>query len=125
MDKKTFLESKLEHFEGSPDLLAQQLLIDLMEQVVGFMDTQGLRNKDLAEKLGVSRSYVTRLLEGQPNLTVKSLAGLATALGCSVNISLRPDISQLDVQSRLIERHSFETRNTSGHWTPDSEDQAA
>ena len=125
MSDNTYLESKVEQFAKNPEFIAHQILIDLMEQVLACMDSQGLRSKDLAERLEVSRSYVTRLLEGQPNLTIRSVANIATALNCTVNISLRPDISQIDAQAELIERLGFETRRSSGHEAPESEAQAA
>lgn len=42
----------------------------------------GMRQADLARKLGINRSWVTRVVQGQENLTVAKLCELAEALAC-------------------------------------------
>lgn len=42
---------------------------------------QGMCQKDLAMKLGVSPAYVGKLLKGQENLTLESISALEEALG--------------------------------------------
>lgn len=46
--------------------------------------TSGITQKDLAEKMGVSPSYVGKVLKGQENLTLETIACFQEAVGCSL-----------------------------------------
>lgn len=87
---RSWLEQKIEEYEGHPDLITHQVLLDITEQIASQMLAKGVKKRDLAERLGVSRSYVTRMLEGTPNLTVRSLVRVSLALDCDLQIGLRP-----------------------------------
>jgi len=58
----------------------QELLRDVGRRVAELRAEQGLTQEALAEKLGVSTVYVRRVELGRENLTVRSLARLATFL---------------------------------------------
>lgn len=45
------------------------------------MQDNGLKRADLANKLGVSPQYVSRLLSGTENLSFKSIANIEDKLG--------------------------------------------
>jgi len=90
MRERPFIEDKIEQFRDHPDFVAHEVLLDLNEQIVARMSELGLRNKDLADLLGVSRAYVSRLLDGRPNLTIRSLAAIALALETQLSVSLQP-----------------------------------
>lgn len=51
---------------------------------------KGMTNVELAERLGVSRSYVTHLLKGE-NLTIESLERLCIALKVRLSILLEDE----------------------------------
>ncbi|TAK72259.1 MAG: XRE family transcriptional regulator, partial [Dehalococcoidia bacterium] len=51
---------------------------------------RGVSRAELAERLGTSRAYVTKLLEGQENMTVKTLVRVANALEMKVAMKLVP-----------------------------------
>src|SRR5437899_4380299 len=84
------LLDKRKGLENEPDYVARGLIHDINEQVIAQMRALGLRNKDLAVRLGVSSAYITKLLEGNPNLTVRSLARVALALDSQPSIEFRP-----------------------------------
>ena len=44
-----------------------------------MIDT-GMKRSELAERLGTSRAYVTKLLDGQENMTLKTVVRVAAAL---------------------------------------------
>jgi transcriptional regulator with XRE-family HTH domain len=70
-------------FELTPDALAYELSMDFANQVVKQCDKMGLSLTDLSNLLGLSASTLSEKLNGQ-NLTLKSIAALALALGCDV-----------------------------------------
>lgn len=73
-----------------PDFLYEQLLIDVNECILAAMEREGVRRSDLANRLGTSRAYVTKLLSGPENLTLRTLVRLAHVLGSRVEFSLAP-----------------------------------
>ncbi len=76
--------------EDDLDSLTDELLLDVTEQLYVRMTELGLRPTDLAERLGVSRAYVSQLLNGRPNMTMRTLVGVAHVLGQRVHVQLKP-----------------------------------
>jgi transcriptional regulator with XRE-family HTH domain len=87
---KTWVEEKLQRYQQNSDFVTEQMLLDITEQIARTMLAQDVKRSELAERLGVSRSYITKVMEGRPNLTVHSLVRVALALDCDLGISLRP-----------------------------------
>ena len=54
------------------------------------MEEQQVSKTDLARLVGTSKSHVTQLLSGSRNLTLRTLADLAFALGHKVEIRSLP-----------------------------------
>ena len=55
----------------------------LATTLIGYMQDNGLKRADLADRLGVSPQYVSRLLSGTENLSFKSIANIEEKLGSS------------------------------------------
>ena len=51
--------------------------------IVDFMQDNGLSRSDIANKLGVSPQYVSRILSGSTNFSFKSIAEIERKLGIS------------------------------------------
>lgn len=125
MRERPLIEAKIEQFRDDPDFVAHQILLDLNEQILGRMDELGLRNKDLADLLGVSRAYVSRLLDGRPNLTIRSLAAIAIALHTQPTVSLRPRVIRSWEAESPAWLESFETVRQHGDPTTAAAEDAA
>lgn len=63
---------------------ALQFTMQLHEE----MQKQGLTRTELANRIGASQPYVTRILKGRENLTIATMVKLARAVGLKVQISL-------------------------------------
>ena len=59
-----------------------------LAQIYDQMQAQGITSAALAERLGSSRSYVTRLFRGSANLSVQTMVKLARAVDGSLQIDL-------------------------------------
>ena len=70
----------VDSYKDDGDFIAERLLLDIGENIVECMQVRNKTRAELAEDMGVSKAYVTKLLNGQPNMTIKTLAGLAAAL---------------------------------------------
>jgi transcriptional regulator with XRE-family HTH domain len=63
---------------------------DAAEELAGLMKSQGMSRADLARRLGKSRAWVTHLLSGRANTTLRTLAEVMYALGARVSLSAHP-----------------------------------
>lgn len=84
----------------SPKVMAAKMVLDFEVAVYLEMKRQGLRQKDLAEKMGVTAATLSKTLSETSNMTFKTAARIANALGCVLDApSLRPfDAEEYDMQ---------------------------
>ena len=85
-----WLDQFLPELEGDPDYVAEYLALRIVEEATELMEQKGISRSQLASLMGVSKAYVTRILNAPPNLTLRSIAALALALGTRPHASLLP-----------------------------------
>lgn len=73
-------------YGGPPDLLVRQeeLILDVTERLTEALDNAGVTKGVLAKRLGKSPGFVSQVLGGGRNLTLRTISDIAAAL------SLRP-----------------------------------
>ncbi len=74
------LDTYLDEHADDPELVAEALAIDFMEDVSKIMREKGISRSELADLMGVSRAYVTKLFTAPPNMTLLSITRLCKAL---------------------------------------------
>jgi transcriptional regulator with XRE-family HTH domain len=75
-----------------PDGLRQEeLILDATEALARALRSSGLTQSELAARLGKTKGFVSQILGGGKNLTLRTLADVAGALGCKVQIQLRAE----------------------------------
>ena len=77
-----------DRLRSTPEYAAEALSGRIAMKIHEKLASAGLTQKDLSKRLGVSPSYVSQLLGGQPNMTLQTLAALSQALGFTVDIVL-------------------------------------
>lgn len=61
------------------------------EALLGVMEQRGVSRSELAERIGKSKGFVSQVLSGSRNMTLRTLADLFWALGLEVrDIAVRP-----------------------------------
>ncbi len=66
----------------SPEIQTEvQLSADIIARIDSILKKKNMTQRDLARKLGKSDAVVSRWTTGFPNLTLRSIAELSTALG--------------------------------------------
>ncbi len=75
------IEALLEDPEYRLAFEEEKLIAQLTEGLAGAMVERGWNQKELANALGVSPSYVTQLLRGQRNVSLRTLARMLFKLG--------------------------------------------
>jgi len=88
-----------------PRRLEQQLLLlDAAEQISILMQRQGVTRTELARRIGKSKGFVTQILNGQHNMTLRTLADLAWALDARVRVAEVEDAASSPKASRRQRR---------------------
>ena len=66
----------------SPDIISEvQLLADIIARIDAILKRKNRTQNDLARETGRSEAAISRWTTGFPNLTIKSIAEISTALG--------------------------------------------
>ena len=66
----------------SPEIMTEvQLSAGIIERIDLILKEKHMTQRDLAKKLGKSEAVVSRWTTGFPNLTLRSIAQLSSALG--------------------------------------------
>ncbi len=73
------LRDLVHSYGADAGFIYEGLVIDLAVQVKRLMDKEGVNKKELAERMGVTTSYLTRIFSGQ-NLTLRNIAKIFAAL---------------------------------------------
>jgi transcriptional regulator with XRE-family HTH domain len=80
----------------------QELLTgEAADLVAALLDSAGLTQRELADRLGVSEARASRILSGSGNLTLQSLASIGWALGIRFRL----------VPTKVEERHHTPAAN--------------
>lgn len=58
----------------------EKLILDVTELIAGLMERNKVNKTQLADLLEVGRSYITQLLDGTKNMTLRTIADVFTAL---------------------------------------------
>lgn len=90
MKTKTQFEQLMESPEFRRLYAIEGLVTEAGEFIARLMQERGVTKADLARRLGKSRAYITQMLSGSANLTVRTLAEVAYALGAEVRLEAAP-----------------------------------
>ena len=79
-DKQEWFKEKMAAV--SPEIMLEiQLSAAIIARIDAILKKKGMTQRELARKLGRSEAVVSRWTTGFPNLTLKSIAEISTALG--------------------------------------------
>src|SRR5438445_13717253 len=90
MKAQKWFKEELESARKAFEFRLEKILLQLGEDICRLMRDQSLSRAEVAARLGVSRAYVTKVLNGNPNLTIKTLLKLSDALGRELAIHFVP-----------------------------------
>lgn len=84
---------------------------DIALAISYYLRKSGGTQKELADKLGVSTAYVTKLMKGNENLTIETICKLQDALGKELVTVCRPYEYQENVQAWNISHFNFVSKS--------------
>lgn len=84
-----------EVLKSSPEFLRtlrqEELILEVTEVLSKAMEDSGVRKADLATRLNKSRGFVSQLLSGGQNLTLRTISDVSLALGVRPSLKLCSD----------------------------------
>jgi transcriptional regulator with XRE-family HTH domain len=86
-DEKTFYEQLMATEEGKRLFKREEAVMEVTEFICGEMEKRGVTRSELAKRLGKTKRYITQLLDGGTNMTVRTIADVCHALGCEFHVS--------------------------------------
>jgi transcriptional regulator with XRE-family HTH domain len=89
---KPLIDKYEEIYAKDPDFIAGGLALKVTEEMLKILHERNQSQSWLAEKMGVSRARISRILNARPNMTLFTIAQIAIAL------DVKPDISLLELQ---------------------------
>ncbi len=81
--------------------------LELSEQILELMEDKGITEAELARRLGKSRAYVNKVLQGTTNFTIKSLVKIGLALESEVKLEFvqsKKDVLEAEIIYRKVEK---------------------
>lgn len=85
---------------GSREYWITKIQLDLFNQIENYMIEHQLSRTQLAEKLGVTKGYVSQILNGDFDHKISKLVDLALAVGKA------PEISYVDLEEFVVAENS-------------------
>jgi transcriptional regulator with XRE-family HTH domain len=100
-------QTEVERFERSSienrRLLKQEgLILDVTEALSAAIEESGLTRSELARRLGKTKGFVSQLLAGGRNLTLRTVADIADAIGVSLAIAVKRPPSAATKQAQRV-----------------------
>ncbi len=71
-----------ERLRKDGSLQIDEAKLELSEQIFQTMENKGISEAELSRRLGVSRAYVNKVLQGDTNFTIETLVKIGIALDC-------------------------------------------
>lgn len=84
----------IERAKKTFEYVLEGAILSFTENVARVMGESGVSKRELAKRIDCSAPYVTKVLRGNPNLTIASMVKIAQALDCELSIELQPKIVQ-------------------------------
>lgn len=76
--------------EGMKEFQQERTILDATDMIHRLMKEERMSKADLAQCLGTSPSHITQMLNGQRNMTLRTISDVLWALNRSLRISDRP-----------------------------------
>lgn len=76
--------------ENDDGFWTEKNILDFTTELFHLMEHRGISKKELAERLGTSQAYITKIFRGNANFTLASMTKLVRALDAKLDIQIVP-----------------------------------
>lgn len=97
------LTTAYEAFEASSAenrrlLREEEFILEVTEVLSAMLNNEGISKVELARRLGKTKGFVTQILSGSRNLTLRTVADVADALGYQIELKPRKQGRTLEIR---------------------------
>lgn len=78
----------VKNLRQEPDYWLEGIQNEIFRQVEAYLEANQLTQTQFAEELGVSKGYVSQILSGNTNLSMKKLVELFLSIGLGVELKV-------------------------------------
>ena len=82
--EKTLMDKYLEDPEFAKLMAQGELIMEVTENLCELLEKENISRKELADRLGKTKGFVSQLLNGGRNLTLRTVADILHVLGYKV-----------------------------------------
>lgn len=97
-------------------LRQERLIVNVTEELAGALESSGMTRAELARRMGRTPGFVSQVLGGGRNLTLRTIADLAAALSFRPSFKLASKRTSVPVAPWEVNRVHEDTHEI-GHWT--------
>jgi len=113
------LRGLLKEYKYDSDFIYEGLILDISTKLKRLMEKKGVTKKQLAERMDVSPSYVTKIFGGS-NISFKTLAKVLAALEIDATISIgewgkKEEIIHSDDMIKVIKVENLRKKDEAGN----------
>ena len=101
--EKTLMDKYLEDPEFAKLMAQGDLIMEVTETICELLEKEKISRKELAERLGKTKGFVSQLLNGGRNLTLRTVADILHVLGYKVSLipqKIRQESNVMQFQTR-------------------------
>ena len=84
--EKTLMDEYLEDPEFAQLMAQEDLIMEVTETLCELLEKEKISRKELAERLGKTKGFISQLLNGGRNLTLRTVADILHVLGYKVTL---------------------------------------
>ena len=114
MSKKAYRDQLLEDRGIALEAVKGELIMDVTEAICEIMETEGVSRQELARRIGRTKGFVSQLLNGSRNMTLRTLAEIALALGQQASFKFNKAIGE----KHLVDCYDFEIKQAAVVYEP-------
>ena len=92
--EKTLMDKYLEDPEFAKLMAQGDLIMEVTEKLCELLEKEKVSRKELADRLGKSKGFVSQLLNGGRNLTLRTVADILHVLGYKVSLNPQKIVKQ-------------------------------
>lgn len=85
--EKTLMDLYMEDPEFARLMAQEDLIMEVTETLWELLEKEKISRKELAERLGKTKGFVSQLLNGGRNLTLRTVADILHVLGYKVSLT--------------------------------------
>lgn len=92
---------------NSFDYKLEKLYLEITENIIKLMEMENISRKELADKLGVSKPSISKLLNDGSNISIKRLLLIAETLNSEFSVKLE---HKSENQKKIVSRVDYSVR---------------